>query len=215
MFVFFPYFFPPFPPKKVVFNVEKHRPFYHGKNKNHLGWWQNINKNDDVTADVTYICDLPPHARQEYGKDALFDSLFPDLKQFKDWHQKCTKKWNSKHWKKWSETLILLGWLWQPRSLVGHLAHVGLLATSYWRRGWDSDGTQVLPLVLWFKVVMTGRPVMLKLKCQVHFFQVHEKTFDILRARPFPAILTKVWRPCSSMECLFQGSHMWWRGIAL
>ena len=48
-----------------------------------------------------------------------------------------------------------------------------------------------------------------------HFFQVHEKTFDILRARPFSAILTKVWRPCSSMECLFQGSHMWWRGIAL
>ena len=26
------------PRKKVVFNVEKHRPFYHGKNKNHLGW---------------------------------------------------------------------------------------------------------------------------------------------------------------------------------
>ena len=41
-------------------------------------------------ADFIYV--TVTHARQEYGKDALFDSLFPDLKQFKDWHQKMRQK---------------------------------------------------------------------------------------------------------------------------
>ena len=70
-------------------------------------------------------------------------------------------------------------------------------------------------LVLWFKVVMTGRPVMLKLILPGTIFSGTWEHLDVLRARHLLTFWRKVWRPCSSMECLFQGSHMWWRGIAL
>ena len=72
------------------------------------------------------------HPFQEYGKDALFDSLFPDLKQFKD----VTRAHTQTHP---SATLTALanmnyvacaGRLRQARQLVGYLAHVGLHAAA-------------------------------------------------------------------------------------
>lgn len=147
-FIRFPSFSHLSPPKNVVFNVEKPSfPFPRKEQKaSKVGDKTTQSKRRNRCHPVTYIWLHMPHARQEYGKDALFDSLFPDLKQFKDWTSKMHQKMEHQTLEEVSETwttLILLGWLWQPRSLVGHLAHVGLLATSCWRRGWDANGTQV------------------------------------------------------------------------